>query len=180
MLKEMVKEKIRNAVENKENFKIRGTFSELTIVGEFLHSLGIRCTNNSPILPLDYGTRCIYVKHWNPREYIATFSIDDSSWNDSYHNTAGVCNKDIPEIVINMWVPKIGDDITVYDVDFPKFHTTRIFIAMHNGKYICYNDVLGSYESWKNAKPIKSEVEMTIKELEELTGIKNLKIVKEK
>ncbi len=176
MLTEIVKEKIRNAVENKENFKIRGNYDVLTVVGEFLHSLGVRCSDDKAILPIDYGIKCIYVKHWNPLEYIATLGIDNSLWNDTYHNSAGVCNIDIPEIVIDSWVPKYGEQIEVSE--FKQSWFKRKFLCMDGGLYLVKNDD-NYYETWMCAREFR-ETEMTIKELEDLTGIKNLKIVKEK
>jgi len=75
------------------------------------------------------------------------------------------------------WTPKNGEKIQAkMDEASNWFDVT--FIGMHNNKYICHTpEWVQPYSYWDKIRP--KETTMTIKEIEEKIGIKNLKIVKE-
>lgn len=72
---------------------------------------------------------------------------------------------------------KKGDIVEVSDDKL--WWSTRKYFAMDDDKYVCYDNGCCGYYSWKYCRKIEEETVMTISELEEKYGIKNLKIVKE-
>jgi len=144
--------------------------SQLKVGDKLILRNGERCVVSEDLICLNvYDLKGLYNGCYRLQYYTEDLIRIDKTENEV----------DVIEVIPKEWIPVNGEEVEVSIIS-GEWYSGK-FIGMDREEYVCFTTKPGGYFRWsKIRRPAIKITEMTIKELEKLTGIENLKIVKEK